>query len=251
MPTLKEKLRDSTLCLSAHIATIPSAAVTQAYAAAGADMVIIDLEHGAIDFADLQAMVAATQGTECAPLVRVPEIDEVQVKRSLDMGAEGIVFPLVRTARDAARAVASMYYPPNGVRGFGPFVAHSRWGTGMLDYPAEIEKRLVCCLLVETAEAIENIDEICAVPGIDMIVPAQFDLSSDMGLMGQFDHPQFRAAVEKVEKAARAAGIPTGQVALDAAQAEARRAEGCRVLVGFDVFHLKAAASALNGWCRE
>jgi 4-hydroxy-2-oxoheptanedioate aldolase len=249
MPTLKEKLTDTTLCLSAHICTIPSAAVSQAYAAAGADMVIIDLEHGAIDFADLQAMTAATQGTECAPLVRVPEIDEVQVKRALDMGAEGICFPLVRSAEDARRAVASMYYPPKGVRGFGPFIAHSRWGTAIMEYPAEIEKRLICCLLVETADAVENIEEICAVPGIDMIVPAQFDLSSDMGLMGQFDHPDFRAAVERVMAAARAANLPVGQVALDEAQAKARREEGCRVLVGFDIFHLKAAAGALSGWC--
>jgi 4-hydroxy-2-oxoheptanedioate aldolase len=142
-----------------------------------------------------------------------------------------------------------MYYPPKGVRGFGPFIAHSRWGTGILEYPAEIEKRLVCCLLVETADAVESIEDICAVPGIDMIVPAQFDLSSDMGLMGQFDHPDFRAAVDRVMAAARAANIPVGQVALDEAQARARRDEGCRVLVGFDIFHLKSAAASLNGWC--
>ena len=249
MPTLKEKLQDDTRCLSGHICTVSSAAMTQAYAAAGSDMVIIDLEHGAVDFADLQAMTAATAGTDCAPLVRVPAIDETQVKRALDMGSEGIVFPLVRTAEDARRAVASMHYPPNGVRGFGPFIAHSRWGTSMMEYPAMIEKRLVCCLLVETADAVENIDAICAVPGIDLIVPAQFDLSTDMGIMGQFDHPDFRVAVDRVMAAARTAGIPTGQVALDEAQAKARRAEGCRVLFGFDLFQIKAAAGALKSWC--
>jgi 2-keto-3-deoxy-L-rhamnonate aldolase RhmA len=102
--TLKAKLAEPGRLLTCVISVIPSAVVTQAIAAAGADCVIIDQEHGPIGFETLHAMVAATQGTSCAPLVRVPEMGDAHVKRALDAGAEGICFPLIRTAADAERS---------------------------------------------------------------------------------------------------------------------------------------------------
>ena len=248
MTDLKTKLRDPALRLSAQLCTIPSAAITQAVASAGADAVLIDMEHGAVDFGTLHAMIAATQGTDCAPLVRVPKIDEAAVKTALDMGAEGIVFPMVRSAADAARAVASLRYPPAGTRGFGPFLAQSRWGTSLATYRETMEPRLVACLLVETADAVEDIDAICATDGIDFIVPAQFDLSTDLGIPGQFDHPDFRAAVARVRKAADGAGIPLGQIALTESDARARFDEGYRVIVGLDVAWLKSAVAQHKAW---
>jgi len=113
---------------------IPSAVATQVMAAAGADFVVIDREHGPIGRETLHAMVAATAGTDCAPLVRVPGIDEGEVKAALDAGAEGIVFPSVRTPADAERCVALVTYPPAGRRGWGPFVAHARHGTTLAGY---------------------------------------------------------------------------------------------------------------------
>lgn len=127
-----------------HVCTIPSATVTQAMAAAGADSVIIDLEHGAVDYASAHAMVAATQGFARAPTVRIAESDPVLVKRALDTGAEGIAFPLIDTAEDAARVVASLRHPPDGARGLAPFIAHSRWGVSILDYRAITAPELCC-----------------------------------------------------------------------------------------------------------
>ncbi len=248
--TFKEKLFNPTIRLTAHVCTIPSAAVTQAMAAARSDAVIIDMEHGAIDYATAHAMIAATAGTSCAPLVRVTENDSAQVKRVLDLGAEGIVFPLIRTARDAEQAVASLRYPPNGTRGFGPFLAHSRWGTSLMEYREAVDGHLVCCLLVETRDAVENIEAICAVPGIDAIIPAQFDLSTDLGVSGQFDHPDFLAAVAKVEDAANSAGIPLGNVGLAKPQADALLAKGYRIIAGFDILWLKAMAAETQSWIR-
>ncbi len=246
--SLKKKLADPDRKLTAHVCTIPSATVPQAMAAAGADAVIIDMEHGAVDYGSAHAMIAATAGTECAPLVRITQNDPAQVKRVLDLGAEGIVFPLIRTAKDAEMAVASMRYPPHGTRGFGPFLAHSRWGVPLLDYRDAVDGQLVCCLLVETRDAIENIEEICAVPGIDLIVPAQFDLSTDLGISGQFDHPDFQAAIAKVEKAANAASIPLGNVGLAKPQADALFARGYRVIAGFDILWIKAVAAETQSW---
>ena len=246
--TLKARLRDTDARLTMQLCTIPSAVVTQALAAAGSDVVVIDLEHGAIDYGTAHAMIAATAGTGCAPLVRVTENDEAQVKRALDLGAEGVMFPLIRNPDDVRRAVASLRYPPEGTRGFGPFIAQSRWGATMPTYREATAGRIVCCLLIETCEALERIEDICAVPGIDLIVPAIFDLSTALGLSGQFDHPEVLAAVARIEAAAHTARLPLAGVAFTRAQAETLLARGYRVVAGFDVLWLRAQAAEMRAW---
>lgn len=248
MTNFKHRLHTSQDRLTSHVCTIPSATVTQAMAAAGADSVIIDMEHGAVDYATAHAMIAATKGTQCAPLVRIARNDPSHVKRVLDLGAEGIVFPLIRTADDARKAVASLYYPPKGNRGFGPFIAHSMAGVPLGAYKDAVDGTLACVLLIETADAVANIDEIVKVPGIDLLVPAQFDLSTDLGVSGQFDHPDFITAIKKVEKAGLAAGIPLGGVALAEGQAKALFGRGYRLIAGFDLLWLKAKTAETQAW---
>ncbi|WP_270933617.1 HpcH/HpaI aldolase family protein [Falsiroseomonas oryzae] len=246
--TLKARLRETRDALTMQLCTIPSAVVTQALAAAGSDCVVVDLEHGAVDHASAHAMIAATAGTSCAPMARVTANDATMVKRALDLGAEGIMFPLIESARDARDAVASLRYPPDGTRGFGPFIAQSRWRAQMSTYRKAVEEHLVCCLLIETRGAVEDIEAICAVPGVDIIVPAQFDLSTALGVSGQFDHPDFVAAVARVERAATAAGLPLCGVAFSRAQAEALFARGYRMIAGFDVLWLRAQAAEMRSW---
>ena len=248
MARLKHRLNHTEDRVALHICTIPSPVVTQAMAASGADGLFIDMEHGAIDYGTAQAMVAATAGTECAPLVRVAENDPAQVKRALDIGAEGICFPLIRTAGDARRAVASLRYPPDGVRGFGPFIAQSRWQTDLPGYRDAMQDQLVNVLLIETRDAVENIDEIAEVAGIDLLVTAMFDLSTDLGLMGQFDHPDVQSAVSRVEQAAHANGIPLGSNALNADMARDLFERGYRAIAGFDVLWLKAKTAEFKSW---
>lgn len=248
MPSLKTKLTQTSDRLICQLCTIPSAAVSQAFAASGADAVIIDLEHGAIDYGSAHAMIAATAGTDCAPLVRIAEIDAAQCKRALDLGAEGIVFPLARTAADAERAVACMHYPPKGVRGFGPFLAQSRWGTDLAEYRSKMEDQLICCRLIETTDAIANIEDICKVEGIDLIVPATFDLSTDMGIPGQFEHPDFQAALARIEEAAKSSGLPLGAVALAKPQADMLFARGYRMIAGIDVLWLREKTDEMRTW---
>ena len=246
--TLKSRLRETRDLLTMQLCTIPSAVVTQALAAAGSDCVVVDMEHGAIDHACAHAMIAATAGTGCAPLVRVTANEPTHVKRALDLGAEGIMFPLIDSLQDARNAVASLRYPPEGTRGFGPFIAQSRWGTQMTTYRATVQDHLVCCLLIETRGAVESIEEICALPGVDIIVPAQFDLSTALGVSGQFDHPDFVAAVTRIERAALDAGLPLGGVAFSRAQADTLLARGYRIVAGFDVLWLRAQAAEMRSW---
>ena len=244
----KERLSSGDLLRGvAHV--IPSAVATQAVAAAGVDFVMIDREHGPIGRENLHAMVAATAGTDCAPLVRVPAIDEGEVKLALDAGAEGIVFPLVRTAQDAERCVALVNYPPSGLRGWGPFVAHSRHQTVLFDYLGEAGSQMTCCLLIETAEAVEHIDAILDVPGVDFVVVAQFDLSTALGVHGRFDAPAFVDAIGAIERAAAARGMPLGGVAMTAEQSASLIAKGYRVLLhGFDVLMLSNQVASFMTW---
>jgi 4-hydroxy-2-oxoheptanedioate aldolase len=153
--------------------------------------VAIDQEHGPIGPESLHAMVASTTGTPCSPWVRVPGCDEAAVKTALDAGAEGIVFPLITTAASAAECVALTRYPPKGRRGWGPFVAHSRWGVELFDYLGQRGGETVCTILVETRSAIDNIEEICKVEGIDCLTIAPFDSRPNWGSPGGWTPPSW------------------------------------------------------------
>jgi 4-hydroxy-2-oxoheptanedioate aldolase len=249
--TMKAKLGERGRRLNGHVCVIPSAVVAQAVASAGADYVIIDQEHSPMGFETLHAMIAATAGTGCAPLVRIPEVAEAAVKRALDAGAEGICFPLVRTVEDAKRCVAAMRYPPTGRRGWGPFVAHSRWGVSLTEYAANTATNTVCMLLVETAEAVDNIEEICRVEGIDCMIVASFDLSTELGVSGQFDHPKFKAAVAKIEAAAFATGIPLGAAGFTEDQTRSAMERGYRLIGAFDILWLKSAIQQSIQWMKH
>jgi 4-hydroxy-2-oxoheptanedioate aldolase len=247
---LKQRLRAGET-VAGYMCLIPSAVSVQAIAAAGASWVIIDLEHGPIGPESLHAMIAATAGTACAPLVRVPKGDEVWVKRALDAGADGICFPLVNTAEDAANCVALTRYPPGGKRGWGPFVGHARWGTSLFGYLAERGESTVVMITIETAEAVRNIDAICAVEGIDCMVVGSFDLTTDLGVSGQFDAPAFKEAMARIERAVFAAGLPLGGAALNAEQTRALMARGYRLLLhGFDVLMLGQLVRQTTEWRR-
>jgi 4-hydroxy-2-oxoheptanedioate aldolase len=248
---MKQRLRNGDT-LAGYVAAIPSAVSVQAIAAAGADFIVIDQEHGAVGPESLHAMVGATAGTSCAPLVRVPKRDEAWVKPALDLGAEGICFPLVRTAEEAAECVALLRYPPRGRRGWGPFVAHARWGVGLFDYLPRRGDEAVCMLLIETRAAVENIETICGVEGVDCMIIAQFDLSTELGVPGRFDAPEFRDAVAHAERVILEHGIPLGAAALTREQTRAILSRGYRLPVqSFDVLMLAGLVSEAAGWRRD
>lgn len=248
MATIRERLRGQ-VPLGGFFSVIPSPVVTQALAAAGADVVVIDQEHGPIGPESLHAMVAATAGTRCSPWVRVAGRDEALVKTALDAGAEGIVFPLVTTAESAAECVALTRYPPQGRRGWGPFVAHSRWGVDLFDYLGQRGGETACTLLIETRAAIDNIEEICKVGGIDCLTIAPFDLSTELGVSGRLNAPELVEAITHAERVIGEAGIPLGGVAMTKEQTRALVEKGHRLLWhNFDVLVLKQAVRQAMEW---
>jgi len=245
---MKQRLRAGDV-LSGYVSLIPSAVAVQAVAAAGADWIILDQEHGAVGPESLHAMITATAGTGCAPLVRIPKCDEAWAKPALDLGAEGICFPLVGTADEAAHCVSLVRYPPHGRRGWGPFIAHARWGIPLFDYLPQRGSETVCMILIETAAAVENIEEICRIDGIDCMVIAPFDLSTELGVSGRFDAPEFREAVTRLEGVILGSGIPLGGAALTREQTHALLGRGYRVLMhGLDVPMLGGLVRQASEW---
>ena len=246
--TFRERLRAGEV-VRGIFHEIPSAVAAQATAAAGADFVVIDREHGPIGRESMHAMIAAAAGAGAAALVRSGAVDEAEAKAALDAGADGVLFPLIRTREDAERAVAAVRYPPQGGRGWGPFVAHARFGVPLAEHLARVGPDAVCVILLETAEAVGAADEILSVPGIDVAFVAPFDLSTALGVHGRFDAPELVEAIATLEAAARRHGVRLGGAALDEAQTRALLARGHTFLVqGIDVLMLAAAARAAAGW---
>ena len=152
---------------------------------------------------------------------------------------------MVSTAALARETVRAVRYPPTGGRGWAPSYAPLRWGLPTEDYLRCADREVLNLVTIEEPAAIEALDEILAVPGIDVVVIASFDLSMAMGRPGRFDDPELQRLVAGAEAKIRAAGLPMGGVALTAEAARARRAAGYRLLlVGFDVLLVKGAARA-------
>lgn len=215
----------------------------------GFDWLLIDMEHGAGDY---QTLVSQLQAIACAgesePIVRVQWNDPVIVKRVLDAGARGVMIPGIKTAEEAKRAIASTKYPPQGFRG----IASVRGGKFGLDpgYLKEANDQILIYLQVETKEAVKDIDTILDVPGIDVCFIGPNDLSADLGHIGDLGHPETVAAIERVEKAAKARKIPLGTVSRGWDAAKALYDKGyLAVSVQSDVnFLISAARQAIDSF---
>lgn len=239
-------------CATAFMVTMPSVAQAQILASSGVDCLIFDMEHGPIDLQTLHAMVAITRNTSATPIVRVPWTEPWLVKPVLDTGAMGINFPMISDAEMAKATVASVRYPPVGSRGYAPSYAPICWGVSGPDYLRLADREILNLITIEEPEAIRRLDEILAVPGIDAVAIASFDLSLSMGISGQFDHPDLQRLVAEAEAKVLRAGLPLAGVALSAEAAHAKRAAGYRLLlVGFDVLMVQTAAATAVGFVRS
>jgi 4-hydroxy-2-oxoheptanedioate aldolase len=226
--------------------SMPSPHLAQTLAAAGLDWLFIDMEHGPIDFADAHALIAATQGTACAPLVRVP-IDNLAAARPvLDAGAFGVIFPMVCSAQQAREALGYLRYPPVGTRGVGPVYAPQRWGLSLADYLKVANEQLAAFVLIEHIDAVRNLNEILAVPGIDVALIAPYDLSASMGRPGDLQHPDVVAAIAEAEAKILASPAALGGLAHGPDDANAKLAAGYRaILLGIDVFLIQHMLAGL------
>jgi 4-hydroxy-2-oxoheptanedioate aldolase len=173
---------------------------------------VLDQEHGLGDPTTLAAQLHAMSATPTVGVVRVPWNDHVYLKRVLDVGAEAVLIPSVDTADDARAAVAACLYPTRGRRGTAASsVRASSYGMAP-DYVATCADNLLIAIQIESANAVENIDDIVAVEGVDLIFIGPFDLSATVGQMGNLKHPEVAKLIEHAETRIKAAGRPMGTV---------------------------------------
>lgn len=224
--------------------SLPSPAIAELVSNVGLDWLVIDTEHGPADWETVENMVRAMKGTEVVPFVRVPANDPALIKKALDRGALGVVVPLVSTAAQATAAVVAAKFPPDGMRGVAGTRA-SRYGLDLSDYVAQWnQESLVICQL-ETPEAAQNAEAIAAVPGVDVLFIGPNDLSATLGVFRQFEHPDFKRAVDRILSAARAHGKTAGIMASGADDALMWIERGFRfVSVSSDARTLAAATAA-------
>ncbi len=230
------------------LVSMPSVHIAQVLAAAGFDWLFFDMEHGPIGIESAHAMITATSGTACAPIVRVAWNVPWLAKPVLDAGAMGIIFPMIRSAADAEAAVRAVRYPPAGERGFGPFYAPARFGLTMQTYAEPADREILCILLIEHKDAIDDIDAILKVPGVDACLIAPFDLAMSYGYRDGPAHDEVQAAIARAERAIAASPVHLGGLALTAEIANAMIGRGYRlILTGFDTLLLQRAAGEILG----
>lgn len=204
--------------------------------ASGLDFTIVDCEHGAFGIAEAENLFRACDAAGLVPLVRAPGLDPGWIGRVLDAGAEAVIVPGVASAADAARAVAAARFAPEGTRGACPCV---RAGAHFIrDWPAHVaqEQRKGIIALVETAEGLEQVEAICAVPGLIGMLAGPFDLSVSLGLAGDYRHPRVEAGMVRIAAAARDAGLPLIAPVFDPDPAEALRQRNTWVARGVGLF---------------
>ena len=204
---LKELLDAGEVVLGAQL-RFGSPAIAEMFGLAGFDYLVLDGEHAPQTPVGIQSQLQGIGCTDATPIVRLYKNDPDLIRLYLDMGAMGIIVPLISTAAEANMGAQACRYPPKGTRGCGPARADA-YGFDS-NYIAEANDHVLFLPLIETAEAIDNINEILAVEGVDSFIVGPVDLSISLGIPFDFEHPRFLDAVKKVADAAHRAGKPAG-----------------------------------------
>lgn len=222
------------------------AAVAEILAGAGYDWIAVDCEHTDIDVGGFTCVARGMHGRGAAPMARVRENDTLAIRQVLDAGAEGVIVPLVNSADDARRAVAAAKYPPLGVRGFC-FSRMNDWGAAFDDYVRRANDDVAVVVMVESRQAVESIDEILSVEGVDGVFLGPYDLSGSYGCPGQTRSAVVREACAAVVAACARQGKSAGLHVVDPAPENVAGAiEGgfTFIAVGVDTVFLDQAARA-------
>lgn len=221
-----------------------SATVAELLSHAGFDWLMIETEHNAVDWADAQQMLMAIQATDAVGMVRIPSSDPAYIQRALDIGASGVMVPMIRTVEEAQAVVSATRYPPEGRRGFGGLRA-SKYSLGNNEYFRHANDEILVVLIIETKDAVESIDKIAAVPGVDVLMVGAFDLYLSLGL-DPMQQPQAAGdeAVRRVLSAGQKFNLAVGGAYGSAADLRRKREEGFRMLAFTDYLLLAGAAKS-------
>jgi 2-dehydro-3-deoxyglucarate aldolase/4-hydroxy-2-oxoheptanedioate aldolase len=243
MDSFRQRLKNNQLHLGTLI-SLASPEVAEIMADAGFDWLFIDIEHSPMDVMDAQRILQATDG-RLAGIIRVPLNDEVWIKKSLDIGAAGVMVPLVFTADDARRAIRYCKYPPQGTRSVGVGRAH-RYGAALQHTIDNANEETAVIIQVEHITAVDNIDAILTVEGIDAILIGPYDLSASMGLTGKVTDPLVQQAIQRVRNACLEKKMPLGIFTASIVQAKEYASQGFNLIaVSTDTLMLVEAARGI------
>ena len=182
----------------------------------GCDFIIFDTEHSGFHNETIKSVLRYFEAAALPAIVRVPSKEYHHIARALDMGAEGLMVPMVGNVAEAESIVQSMKYTPRGGRGVAQGIAHDNYRGGeVMEKLVASNRRTTLFAQIETAEGVESADEIAAIEGIDCLWVGHFDLSCSLGIPGQFDHPDFIRAIESTHAAARNHGKAYGRLVPD------------------------------------
>ena len=224
---------------------------------AGCDFAFIDMEHSGLDVSDLKQLLRYYEAADLPTFVRPPGKDYYAIARVLDAGAEGLIIPMVGSVEEAKTIIDHARYVPEGNRGVALGIAHDHYKSGpVLDKLQRANQRTMIFPLIETQDGLENVEDIVALDGIDGLWLGHFDLSCSMGIPGQFDHPDFVAALERVAKAGKSCGKPLARVVGSAEEGAEEFKRGFEIIaVSGDCWLLQQAmqesADALRSACKS
>jgi 2-keto-3-deoxy-L-rhamnonate aldolase RhmA len=213
MDTLREKLKRRVPALGTHI-SLNDSIITELIGNLGFDYLWIDTEHTAIDLYCLQQHLIAARAARVSAIVRIPWNDPIRVKPILEMGPDGIVFPMVNSYEEAKKAVESCMYPPRGVRGFGPRRAIQFGNIDIKDYLAKVDSSLLKFIQIEHIDAVRDLERILTIEEIDGLVIGPCDLAASIGKIGKWDNPEvldiIQSVIDKVTRAGKPIGVSYG-----------------------------------------
>jgi 2-dehydro-3-deoxyglucarate aldolase/4-hydroxy-2-oxoheptanedioate aldolase len=245
MPTnlVKQKLFAGGTAFGTFLFEFATPGIARIVAEAGADFLLYDMEHTGWSVETIKTLLASSRGTPLVTLVRIPATEYHFIARVLDMGAQGLMAPMMESVEQARRLVDSARYPPLGRRGAAFSIAHDDYtGGDIVAKIASANSQTLLIAQIETAAGLANVDEIAAVEGIDVLWIGQFDLSNSLGIPGQFDHPKFKDAVARVLAACQQHGKVPGFMVGDVAWGQRLLDEGYRMIAySGDCWILQAA----------
>lgn len=219
--------------------------VAELLSCTGFDWAVLDMEHGPNDLGDVVSQLQAMEQGSVAPIVRPPWNDFVLVKRLLDAGAHSLLIPYVQNADEARAAVAATRYPPDGIRGVAGGSRATRFGT-VAEYHRNAHKEICLTVQIETASAVDEIEAIAAVKGVDALFVGPADLAASMGHLGDYNHADVQTMIATAAKRIKAAGKPAGILSFNPDQARQYIAMGYDfVAVASDQSLLVSAAKSL------
>ena len=244
---LKPVLMSGEVVAGAMIFEFFTPGISRILANAGARFAIYDMEHTGLGFETLKWLFATTRGLEMEPMVRVPTGEYTWIARALDLGARGVMVPMVESLEQAEALARACRYPPEGRRGaaFG-FAQCDYLGGDVAEKMRDYHARTLLIAQIETERGLQNVEAIAAVDGVDVLWVGHFDLSNFMGIPGQFDHPDFLASMKHVAHVAKKHGKIAGFMATDKAWVERAKAMGYTMMAaGTDTALLQSALGQL------